>query len=43
MCLQKDDYMFSGIIEDIGQVKYISEDREVIAIETSFADIKMGE
>ena len=35
--------MFSGIIEDIGQVKYISEDREVIAIETSFTDIKMGE
>ena len=35
--------MFSGIIEDIGQVKYISEDKEVIAIETSFADIKMGE
>ena len=35
--------MFSGIIEDICQVKYISEDREVIAIETSFTDIKMGE
>ena len=35
--------MFSGIIEDIGQVKYISEDKELIAIETSFTDIKMGE
>ena len=35
--------MFSGIIEDIGQVTYISEDKEVIAIETSFTDIKMGE
>ena len=35
--------MFSGIIEDIGQVKYLSKDREVIGIETSFSDIKMGE
>tara|TARA_Y100000813_G_C24131232_1_gene337631 strand:+ start:708 stop:1283 length:576 start_codon:yes stop_codon:yes gene_type:complete len=35
--------MFSGIIEDIGQVKYISKDKEVIAIETSFSDIKIGE
>ena len=35
--------MFSGIIEDIGQVKYISKNREVLAIETSFSDIKMGE
>ena len=35
--------MFSGIIEDIGQVKFISKDKEVIAIETSFPDIKMGE
>ena len=32
--------MFSGIIEDIGQIKYLSKDREVIAIETSFSDIK---
>ena len=35
--------MFSGIIEDIGQVKYLSKDREVIGIETSFSNIKMGE
>ena len=35
--------MFSGIIEDIGQVKYLSKNREVIAIKTSFSDIKMGE
>ena len=35
--------MFSGIIEDIGKVKYISKNREVIAIETSFSDLKMGE
>ena len=32
--------MFSGIIEDIGQVKYLSKDREVIGIETSFSNIK---
>ena len=35
--------MFSGIIEDIGKVKYISKNREVLAIETSFSDLKMGE
>ena len=35
--------MFSGIIEDIGQVKYLSKNREVIAIQTSFSNIKMGE
>jgi len=35
--------MFSGIIEDIGQVKYISKKKEIIAIETSFPEIKMGE
>ena len=35
--------MFSGIIEDIGQVKYLSKNKEVIAIQTSFSDIKMGE
>ena len=35
--------MFSGIIEDIGKVKYISKNREVIAVETSFSDLKMGE
>ena len=35
--------MFSGIIEDIGRVKYTSKNREVIAIETSFSNIKMGE
>ena len=35
--------MFSGIIEDIGQVKYTSKNREVISIETSFSNIKMGE
>ena len=35
--------MFSGIIEDIGQVKYLGENREVIAIKTSFSQIKMGE
>ena len=35
--------MFSGIIEDIGRVKYKSKNREVIAIETSFSNIKMGE
>ena len=35
--------MFSGIIEDIGQVKYLSKNKEVIAIKTSFSKIKMGE
>ncbi len=35
--------MFSGIIEDIGQIKYLSKDRELIGIETSFSDLKMGE
>ncbi len=35
--------MFSGIIEDIGRVKYTSKNREVIAIETSFSNLKMGE
>ena len=35
--------MFSGIIEDIGQVKYLGENREVIAIKTSFSKLKMGE
>ena len=35
--------MFSGIIEDIGRVKYTSKNKEVIAIETSFSNIKMGE
>tara|TARA_B100000963_G_C22487392_1_gene607579 strand:- start:325 stop:900 length:576 start_codon:yes stop_codon:yes gene_type:complete len=35
--------MFSGIIENIGQVKYISKNREVIAIKTSFPYMKMGE
>jgi len=35
--------MFSGIIEDIGQVKYLGKNREVIAVKTSFSQIKMGE
>ncbi|MAI28767.1 MAG: riboflavin synthase [Rickettsiales bacterium] len=35
--------MFSGIIKDIGLVKYTSKNREVISIETSFSNIKMGE
>jgi len=35
--------MFSGIIEDIGQVTYVSKNKEVIAIKSSFSKIKIGE